>query len=153
MRLSSLADYAIVLMCAAAKHYSEEGGGDSQRYSARQLSDETGLPLPTTQKLVSLLAKAELIMSTRGAGGGIILSRKPSDISLTDIVEAIEGPIMLTNCACDEVANMNCALIDQCRIRSYWPGINQSVRDHLASVRVSDLLKNDNRENISPEAA
>ena len=69
MRLSSMADYAVVTMCAAARHC---GGG---RVSAAELACETGLPQPTVQKLVSLLSRAGLLRSVRGAGGGLQLAR------------------------------------------------------------------------------
>jgi Rrf2 family protein len=92
MRLSSLADYAVVMMGAAARHC----GG--QRTSATELAAETGIPLPTAQKLVSLLTRAGLLKSVRGQGGGIKLARPSAAISLADIIEAIEGPIAMTNC-------------------------------------------------------
>ncbi len=92
MRLSSMADYAVVTMSAAARHC---GGA---RVSAAQLAGETGLPLPTVQKLVSLLSGAGLLRSARGAHGGLQLARPAAAITLADIVEAVEGPIALTSC-------------------------------------------------------
>ena len=92
MRLSSMADYAVVTMSAAARHC---GGA---RTSATELASETGIPLPTVQKLVSLLSKAGLLRSLRGASGGLQLARPAAAITLADIVEAVEGPIALTAC-------------------------------------------------------
>ena len=86
MRLTAQADYAVVMMSAAARHC-----GVSGRLNATILAEETGLPLPTVQKLVSRLSAAGLIESTRGTGGGFRLSRPPASISLADIVEAIEA--------------------------------------------------------------
>jgi len=85
MRLSNLADYAVVMMGAAARHC----GGS--RTNAGELAAETGLPLPTVQKLVSKLTAAGLLRSTRGAGGGLQLARPAAAINLADIVEAVEG--------------------------------------------------------------
>ena len=93
MRLSSMADYAVVTMTAAARHC---GGA---RINAVQLADETGLPAPTVQKLVSRLAAAGLLKSVRGAGGGFKLARPAAAITLADIVEAVEGPIALATCS------------------------------------------------------
>ncbi len=90
MRLSSLADYAVVMMAASARHC-----GASCRLNATALAEETGLPLPTVQKLVSRLSAAGLIESARGTGGGFRLARPPAAISVADIVEAVEGPIAL----------------------------------------------------------
>src|ERR1043166_1927026 len=102
MRLSSMADYAVVTMSAAARH---EGG---IRFTAAMLAQETGLPLPTVQKLVSRLAGAGLLRASRGVGGGLDLARSPRAITLAEIVEAVEGPIALT--ACVEHGRHDCSL-------------------------------------------
>ena len=93
MRLSHLADYAVVLMTAAARRDAGE------RLSATELAGETGVPLPTAQKLMGQLAGAGLLDSVRGASGGFSLSRPATQISLADIVEAVEGPIAMTVCS------------------------------------------------------
>lgn len=87
MRLSNFADYAIVTMSAAARHCG------SARVSSAALAAETGLPVPTVQKLVSKLTAAGLLRSIRGAGGGLQLARPAAAITMADIVEAVEGPI------------------------------------------------------------
>ena len=91
MRLTHLADYAVVMMTAAARR--EPGA----RLSAAELAGETGVPLPTAQKLMGKLAVAGLLTSVRGVGGGFTLARAITDISLADIVEAVEGPIAMTH--------------------------------------------------------
>ena len=80
MRLSNLADYAIVIMAATARKC---GGG---RVSSADLAQETGIPVPTAQKIVSKLSAAGLLRSTRGAGGGLQLGRPAAAISMADIV-------------------------------------------------------------------
>lgn len=132
MRLSSLADYAVVMMCAAARHC-----GAASRLNATLLSLETGLPLPTVQKLVSKLSAAGLIESARGTGGGFRLSRPPVSISLADIIEAIEGPIALTTCV-DE-SRHDCALEGDCRVRPHWGVVNRAVRGALDGVSLASL--------------
>ncbi|MEZ5710000.1 MAG: SUF system Fe-S cluster assembly regulator [Blastomonas sp.] len=131
MRLSSLADYAVVLMVAAARHC----GG--LRSNARQLAEETGVPLPTAQKLVSRLAAAGLIESVRGAGGGFRLSRPPAMISLADIVEAVEGPIAIT--ACTDSLTHDCAMEGHCHVRPHWQVVNHTLRSALAEVSLARL--------------
>lgn len=133
MRLSSMADYAVVVMAAAARHC---GGG---RVSAAQLAAETGLPAPTVQKLVSRLSAAGLLRSSRGAGGGLKLARPAAAITLADIVEAVEGPIALT--ACIEADRSDCTLEDECRIRPHWPGVNAVLRGALAQVPLTQLAE------------
>ncbi|HEV2043475.1 MAG TPA: Rrf2 family transcriptional regulator, partial [Sphingomicrobium sp.] len=93
MRLTHLADYAVVMMTAAARR------PVAARLSATELSDETGVPLPTAQKLMQRLAAAGLLTGQRGAGGGYALAKAVAEISLADIVEAVEGPISMTQCA------------------------------------------------------
>jgi FeS assembly SUF system regulator len=133
MRLSNLADYAVVTMTAAARHC---GGA---RVSAAQLAAETGLPAPTVQKLVGKLAAAGLLRSSRGAGGGLKLARPAAAITLADIVEAVEGPIELTSCI--DTARHECALEACCSVRPHWSVVNQALRGALAEVPLTRLAQ------------
>ncbi len=133
MRLSSMADYAVVTMCAASRHC---GGA---RVSAAELAAETGLPQPTVQKLVSLLSRAGLLRSVRGAGGGLQLARPAAAISLADIVEAVEGPIALT--ACVEKGRHDCGLEACCTVRPHWSAVNEAMRGALAGVPLTQLAR------------
>ncbi|WP_375291193.1 SUF system Fe-S cluster assembly regulator [Qipengyuania sp.] len=131
MRLSNLADYAVVTMCAAARHC---GGA---RTSAGDLAAETGLPAPTVQKLVSRLTGAGLLRSVRGAGGGLQLARPAAAITLADIVEAVEGPIALTACVDGE----GCKVDQDCRVRAHWPMVNAALRGALAAIPLTQLAR------------
>ncbi len=131
MRLSSLADYAVVMMAAAAGH------GVGAKLSATILSAETGVPLPTAQKLMGRLASAGLLASARGAAGGFTLARAAESISLAEIVEAVEGPIALTSCV-DE-AKHDCALESACKVRPHWGVVNEAVRGAFADVSLASL--------------
>lgn len=131
MRLSSMADYAVVTMSAAARHC----GG--MRVSAAELAAETGLPVPTVQKLVSRLTAAGLLRSTRGVGGGLKLARPAAAITLADIIEAVEGPIALTQCVDD--ARADCGLDACCAVRPHWPIVNEALRGALAQVSLIRL--------------
>ena len=133
MRLSSLADYAVVMMSACARHC----GGT--RTNAGQLAEETGIPLPTVQKLVSRLSAAGLLRSARGAGGGFKLARPAAAISLAEIVEAIEGPIAMTSCV--EQGRHDCGLEGACNVQAHWPIVNQAVRGALAGVPLTQLVE------------
>ena len=133
MRLSHLADYAVVLMTAAARRDAGE------RLSATELSAETGVPLPTTQKLMGQLAGAGLLSSSRGAAGGFALSRPATDISLVDIVEAVEGPIALTMCS--DSNNHQCILDAHCRVKPHIGVVGRAVRGALGAVRLTELAR------------
>ena len=132
MRLSSLADYAVVILSAAARHC-----GASGRLNATLLAADTGVPLPTVQKLVSRLSAAGLIETGRGTGGGLRLARPPAAISLADIVEAVEGPIAVT--ACVEDGRHDCCIEENCRVKPHWNVVNGALREALAGVSLASL--------------
>lgn len=130
MRLSNLADYAVVIMSAAAR-------ASGARLSATALAEETGIPLPTTQKLMGKLAAAGLFTSARGGGGGFLLAKSPDAISLTDVIEAVEGPIAMTSCI-DE-GRRCCALEEACQVRPHWGVVNNAIRGALSGVSLASL--------------
>ena len=132
MKLSHLADYAVVLMTAAARRPAGE------RLSATALADETGLPLPTTQKLMGQLAAQGLLLSHRGAGGGFVLARPAGDISLADIVEAVEGPIAMSACS---GGGYDCALDSRCRVKPHLGLVGNAVRGALGAVSLMELAQ------------
>lgn len=131
MRLSSLADYAVVMLTAAARRHV------GMPCSAALIATETGVPLPTAQKLVSRLAAAGLVESARGTGGGFRLARAAAAISLADIVEAVEGPIRLTSCV--DGAALDCGLDHQCHVKPHWSIVNEAVRGALGGVSLASL--------------
>lgn len=133
MRLTHLADYAVVMMTAAARRDA------SARLSATDLAQETGVPLPTAQKLMQQLAAHGLLIGQRGAGGGYALARPVGEISLADIVEAIEGPIVLTQCA--DGANHDCALDTHCRVKPHMGIVGNAVRGALGAVSLRELAQ------------
>jgi FeS assembly SUF system regulator len=133
MRLTHLADYAVVLMTAAARR---DAGA---RLSATELAGETGVPLPTAQKLMGQLAVSGLLTSVRGAGGGFTMARPATDISLADIVEAVEGPISLTMCS--DGINHDCALDKHCRVKPHMGIVGAKVRGALGAVSLQELAQ------------
>ena len=133
MRLTHLADYAVVLMTDAARYPA------GARLSATELSGDTGVPLPTAQKLMGQLASAGLLTSVRGAGGGFALSRPADAISLADIVEAVEGPIALTMCA--DGVNHECLLDAHCRVKPHMGVVGNAVRGALGAVTLTELAQ------------
>jgi FeS assembly SUF system regulator len=132
MKLSHLADYAVVLMTAAARR------SVGERLSATALSQETGVPLPTTQKLMGQLASAGLLVSHRGAGGGFSLARPAEAISLADIVEAVEGPIAMSACS---GGGYDCALDARCRVKPHLGLVGHAVRGALGAVSLTELAR------------
>ena len=132
MRLSHLADYAVVLMTAAARYPA------GARLSATELARDTGVPLPTAQKLMGQLAACGLLSSVRGAGGGFALARSATEISLADIVEAVEGPIAMTVCS---EGRSDCALDAHCRVKPHMGVVGNAVRGALGAVSLTELAR------------
>ena len=132
MRLSHLADYAVVLMTAAARRPARA------RLSATELSGETGVPLPTAQKLMGQLAASGLLTSARGVSGGFALARPAPEITLADIVEAVEGPIAMTVCS---EGRTDCALDAHCRVKPHMGVVGNAVRGALGAVRLTELAR------------
>src|SRR6476469_7147749 len=132
MRRTHLADYAVVLMTAAARRPA------AARLSATELAGETGVPLPTTQKLMGQHAASGLLLSARGVGGGFALARPAKDISLADIVEAVEGPIAMSACS---DGKFDCALDAHCRVKPHMGVVGNAVRGALGAVSLTELAR------------
>ena len=135
MRLTHLADYAVVIMTAAARR------GEAMRLSAAELAEETGVPLPTAQKLMGRLAASGLLNSARGAAGGFSLARPMSEISLAEIIEAVEGPIAMTVCTGHDGVS-DCALDARCRVKPHMNIVSNAVRGALGAVSLQSLASN-----------
>ena len=130
IRLTNLADYAVVLMCEIAQ--------SNCRMNAQDLSAATGVPVPTVSKILNLLSRGSLLASKRGIGGGFCLSNTPESISVADIVEAIDGPIAMTSCA--EKPGGDCSIDHICAMRPRWQVINGAVRTALDDVKLAHLI-------------
>ncbi len=132
IRLTNLADYAVVVMTAAARE-------PSCKLSAARVAEVTAIPLPTVAKLMGVLARSGLLVASRGVGGGFVLGHAPAAISIAAIVEAVDGPIALT--ACVSVDSHDCAIESRCNVRGHWGPINLAVRAALEAVTLADLLR------------
>ncbi|MEO3429996.1 SUF system Fe-S cluster assembly regulator [Pelagibius sp. CAU 1746] len=130
-RLNRLTDYAVVVMSQMALR------GEETR-SAQQISEDTGVPLPTVSKLLNLLGRAKLVISQRGASGGYTLSAGPEEITVAQIIQAMEGPIALT--ACVDGAEESCDAESFCPMRGNWNKVNGAIRQALTSVTLADMM-------------
>ena len=130
-RLSKLTDYATVVMTHLAR--SPEGV-----FSAQELARGTGLGLPTTAKLLKKMASAGLVDSYRGTQGGYRLARGPAQISVFDVIAAMEGPVAMTECSLHKGL---CAQEPVCSVRGNWRRINQAVVAALKEVNLLDMTQ------------
>ena len=133
VKLGKLTDYGLVLMTLIAR-----GEGLPLR-TARDLAVDSRLPLSTVSKLLKQLLQSGLLTSHRGMRGGYFLAREPRDITVIEIIAAIEGPMALTECSAD-VSGL-CNLESFCPIKSNQQIINQAVRGVLDKITLSDLVK------------
>jgi FeS assembly SUF system regulator len=131
LRISKLTDYAIVVLSLMAKH-------DSRTFAAAELSETSGIALPTVSKILKTLTRTGIVKSTRGARGGYCLSRLPTETSVASVIDALEGPIAITECG---VAHDSCQQANSCHIRGNWNVINRAVRTALEAVTLTDMVK------------
>jgi FeS assembly SUF system regulator len=130
MKLSRITDYGIVLMAHLAQ---TEGLGTR---NAREVAAETQLPTPVVSKVLKMLARGGLLVSHRGAKGGYTLARRAEQISVPEMIAALEGPIGLTECT---VHPGQCIQEASCHVREPWQRINRVVREALARISLADL--------------
>lgn len=131
LRISRLTDYGTVVLAHLA--------GDPQSVcSAADVAAATGIGPPTVSKLLKSLARADLVSSTRGANGGYQLARDPSDISAADVIDALEGPVSITECS---ATDSHCDYETVCSVGSSWRRINIAIRNALEDVSLIDLLR------------
>ena len=131
IKLSKLTDYAVVILGRMAL-------GDGKLQTASGLSEKTGLPEPTVAKVLKLLARGGLIVSTRGVNGGYSLSRAPDDINMASVILALEGPVQLTSCvgAGDEC----CSHSPNCSMKGKWDPVNDAMKKALENVSLAQMI-------------
>lgn len=129
-RLNRLTDYGVVVLMQMAQ-------APERLVSATQLSEESGVPLPTVAKLLNQLARGGVIESTRGAAGGYRLSAPAEAITIASVIQALEGPIALT--ACVEGAHDSCESELICPMRGNWEKVNGAIRTALSGVTLADM--------------
>ncbi|HYL12192.1 MAG TPA: SUF system Fe-S cluster assembly regulator [Terriglobales bacterium] len=135
IRLGKLTDYGLVLMTCIARTQ----GQTASLHTARDLALVSRLPLPTVSKVLKELLQSGLLVSHRGIKGGYSLARDAHEISLAEIVSALEGPIALTECSTD-ISGL-CDLERCCPIKSNQQIISQIVKGALEKVMLSDLVQ------------
>lgn len=132
-RLSKTTDYGIVLMAQLA----DEREGDPQ--NARELAAASDLPVPMVSKVLKALAREGLLVSQRGAKGGYCLARAPEDLTVSEMIRVLEGPVALTDCA---IGPSRCEHETMCAVREPWQQISRVVERALSDVTLADLVRN-----------
>jgi len=130
IKLSRMADYGVVVMTQLARE-----PGVTQ--TASELAAATALPVPTVSKLLKLMANAALLESHRGTKGGYSLTRTAADVTMADIIGAVDGPIALTECVGTD--GTICEIEALCPTRTNWKRINDVLIEALQSVTLAEM--------------
>jgi FeS assembly SUF system regulator len=131
LRISRLTDYATLILASL---------GDGGLASAAEIALRTRIGVPTVSKLLKELQHAGLVRSVRGAHGGYQLTRQASRISAAEIIDAVEGPLALTECA---GGAGNCGIETTCLVGHGWQRISRAIRRALADVTLEELVRRD----------
>lgn len=139
-RLSKIADYGIIILAHLAQRDVDDArprvAGATRSLNARELAEHVDLPLPMVSKVLKTLTRAGVLESHRGAKGGYSLAHRPEDLSVADMITALDGPLALTQCS---LGPQVCDLEQSCAVKSPWLVINRVVHNALASVTLADL--------------
>ncbi len=130
MQITHQADYAIRTMVYLASHDS------NQKIATSQIAKDYQIPPSFLTKIVSQLSIAGLIHTSRGARGGVTLARSPEDISLLDVLEAIDGPVLMNECVSDACI---CPFKETCNIHNFWCGLKKEVTDRMRGTTLAQL--------------
>lgn len=130
LKITRLADYAVIIIC------SFRGKGNSI-ISAKEISKKTSINKATVNKILSILVRKKILTASRGVNGGYKTVKQLDKISIKELIEAIEGPVALTNCMDNNAGN--CNLFDQCVTKNTWSIVNNVIRDALEGIKIQDI--------------
>lgn len=128
LRISKLTDYAILIMVELTR--------DDEMLSAHALAERIRIEVPTASKVLKLLASSGLLESFRGASGGYRVKQRAADISVAEVIAAIEGPIAMTECSVEDGL---CSQEDSCELRGNWQRISLAVTEALHQVSLAEM--------------
>ena len=132
MQITRQADYAV----RAVLHLARMNG--NQRAATSQVAKEQHIPPSFLAKIISQLSIAGLLHTSRGARGGVTLARQPKDITLLEVIESIDGPILLNECVGE---NSTCTFDEDCPLRSVWCEAQEELVGRLKGTNFQQLLE------------
>ncbi|MGI9033989.1 MAG: RrF2 family transcriptional regulator [Acidimicrobiales bacterium] len=150
MRVSTRGDYACRALLSLALH--SPGDGVKVPTSVRDIAERTGLPQPYLEQILLALKGAGLVRSKRGVGGGYVLAGSPADITLGQIVSAVDGPIVVGDFG-EPHQNGACDHEGQCVLLSVWADVGEHMRQHLDSFTLADMISRLSGARRSPSAS
>ena len=135
LRMSRLTDYGTVVLACMARN-------PGTLYSAADVASQVRLAPTTVSKLLKVMARAGLVSSVRGAQGGYVLARDPGSITAAQIIDALEGPVALTECSTDDG---HCEFETVCNVGGAWQKINVTIRRALEDITLDQLQSSGHR--------
>jgi len=132
MQITRQADYAVRAVLYLANL------GTSERAATSTVAEDQRIPPSFLAKIISQLSIAGLLHTSRGARGGVTLAREPGDISLLEVIEAIDGPIQLNECVAEE---SQCSFDDSCPLRSVWSDAQNELVARLKKTNFAQLMQ------------
>lgn len=133
MQITRQADYAVRAVLYLTRL------GQNERAATSQVAQEQHIPPSFLAKIISQLSIAGLLHTSRGARGGVTLAREPKDITLLEVIEAIDGPILLNECVGDDGAS--CSFDEQCPLRSVWCEAQNDLVNRLKDTDFAQLME------------
>lgn len=134
VKVSTKGDYASRALLSLSLHT-----GQTQPTSVRDIAERTGLPQPYLEQILLALKGAGLVRSKRGVGGGYVLARPPEEITLSEIVSAVEGPIVAGDFG-EPHQNGACDHEGQCVLLAVWAEVGERMRRQLDSYTLADMV-------------
>ncbi len=132
LRVTKLADYGIVMLTYFATN-------SGSTFNAGEVAKVVRLPLPVVSKVLKMLARHGLLASQRGIKGGYGLAKSPQDITVAEIIRALEGPIAVTECT--DSLHGDCDLEIGCPVRTNWHLINRAIQDALEKITLAEMTQ------------
>lgn len=131
LRISRITDYGTMILVHLAAR-------SDRVCSASDVAAGTHVALPTAQKILKLLTRSGLVVSSRGADGGYSLGRPASAITAAEILDVLDGPVAITECS---HAESQCELESLCQVGGAWQKINKAIRVALDEITLADLAR------------
>ncbi|MDF7806125.1 SUF system Fe-S cluster assembly regulator [Pontiellaceae bacterium B12219] len=127
LRITKITDYGFILLAHMANQ------GKDELHNAKDLSAAIGIPLPTVSKVLKILTQGGILRSHQGSKGGYSLAKEATVISAAEIIEAVEGPVAITDCSSADGCERNCP------ISPSWQRVNTAVIGALEGLTLDDM--------------
>lgn len=129
LRITKIADYGFILLVHMSKQ------DPALLHNAKDLSATIGIPLPTVSKVLKILTQGGILKSHQGSKGGYSLIRPAAQITAVEILEAVEGPVAITDCSSVEGCDRNC------QVSNSWQKVNVTVVQALKNLSLADMAE------------